>query len=180
MILSIYANFAYKGPRIIPAPLLRDRIKPLPRIMSLIPFRITLLFLLAFATSFMVTAQKRSVSCRIDSNGRGSVDLPVYLYEEVDEQPAYPGGEREMMKFIIKERRYPEEAYNAGVQGRVLCSFIVQPDGSVSYVEVLRGVEKSLNDEAVRIITNMPKWTPGKVEGTNVPTYCILPISFRK
>ena len=84
------------------------------------------------------------------------------------------------MKFINKERCYPEEAYNAGVQGRVLCSFIVQPDGAVSYIEVLRGVEKSLNDEAVRIISNMPKWSPGKVDGSNVPTYCILPISFRK
>lgn len=135
---------------------------------------------MAFATTFMASAQKRSVSCRIDSNGRGSVDLQVYLFEEVDEQPSYPGGEREMMKFINKERCYPEEAYNAGVQGRVLCSFIVQPDGAVSYIEVLRGVEKSLNDEAVRIISNMPKWSPGKVDGSNVPTYCILPISFRK
>lgn len=85
-----------------------------------------------------------------------------------------------MIKYINNERRYPVEAYNAGVEGRVLCSFVVKPDGSVSYVEVIRGIEKSLNEEAVRIIEKMPKWTPGKVDGNNVATYCILPISFRK
>lgn len=139
-----------------------------------------LFFFIVSASLSFAMAQKRSITCHVTtSNGQECV-LSAYLSEEVDEQPSYPGGDREMIKYINNERRYPLAAYNAGVEGRVLCSFVVKPDGSVSYVEVIRGIEKSLNEEAVRIIENMPKWTPGKVDGNNVATYCILPISFRK
>ena len=106
--------------------------------------------------------------------------MSAYLAEEVDEPPQYPGGEREMIKFINNERQYPSQAYEDGIQGRVLCSFIILEDGSLSFVDVIRGVEKSLNDEAIRVIEKMPRWSPGKIDGTPVATYCILPIAFRK
>lgn len=154
-------------------------INTLPHIMSITYLKLIILFL-AFTTSLMTYAQRRAVSCRVTTSTGQEMSLSAYLFEEVDEQPTYPGGEQEMIKFINHERRYPQPAYDSGLQGRVLCSFIVKADGTISYVEVLRGVEKSLNDEAVRVIENMPRWNPGKVDGISVPTYCILPISFRK
>ena len=73
-----------------------------------------------------------------------------------------------------------DEAYEKGIEGRVICSFVVNSDGSISNIQILRGVEKSLNNEAVRIISKMPDWVPGKIDGQNVPVRVIHPIVFRK
>lgn len=122
---------------------------------------------------------KRTVACKV-STSSGIASLSAYLYEEVDEPPTFPGGDSEMIKYINTKRRYPAKAYADGIEGRVLCSFIVMPDGEIHNVEVIKGVEKTLNDEAVRLISEMPDWVPGKVEGEKVATLCILPIAFRK
>ena len=84
-----------------------------------------------------------------------------------------------MVRFINKERRYPAQAYRDGIEGRVLCSFVVNEDGSLSHISVIRSVEKSLDREAVRIISNMPKWDAGVLADSLVPVYYILPIPFR-
>lgn len=123
-----------------------------------------------------------------DRQGRRTVALAyegvttasAYLYEAVDVHPSFPGGDRKLMSFINAERRYPAEAYSNGIEGRVICSFIVKPDGSIDHIEVVRGVERSLDREAVRIISVMPRWIPGKIGSEAVATYCILPISFRR
>ncbi|MDE6278927.1 MAG: energy transducer TonB [Paramuribaculum sp.] len=122
---------------------------------------------------------KRTVACKV-STSSGTTSLSAYLYEEVDEPPTFPGGDSEMIKYINTNRRYPAKAYADGIEGRVLCSFIVMPDGEIHNIEVIRGVEKTLNEEAVRLISEMPDWVPGKVEGEKVATLCILPIAFRK
>ncbi len=106
--------------------------------------------------------------------------LEVYDCDFVDEQPQFPGGEVALIKYINDSRRYPAEAYDRRIQGRVLCGFIVNPDGEISHVSVIRGVEPSLNHEAVRLISNMPRWEAGKVNHTPVPVYYILPIAFRR
>lgn len=110
----------------------------------------------------------------------GTATISAYLYEEVDIHPAFPGGDRKLMSFINRERVYPAEAYQQGIGGRVICSFIVGPDGTISHIEVVRGIEPSLDREAVRIISAMPRWSPGFVGSHPVATYCILPISFRR
>lgn len=84
-----------------------------------------------------------------------------------------------MTKFINNERKYPEKSYNAKICGRVLCSFIILPNGAISNIEVLRGVNDELDEEAVRVISKMPKWSPGKVDGEAVAVYYTLAISFR-
>lgn len=122
---------------------------------------------------------RRIITFHTIQYGTQTIDIEAYLNEAVDEQPHFPGGDGAMLKFINRERNYPSEAYHAGIQGRVLCSFIVGTDGTISNIEVLRGVEDSLNKEAVRIISRMPKWVAGKIGDTNVPVYCILPIPFR-
>lgn len=105
--------------------------------------------------------------------------VEAYDFECVDEPPAFPGGYGAMMQFINSMRKYPVDAYTRGVQGRVLCSFIVQPDGEVTHVNVIRGIMPSLNREAVRILDHMPRWQAGRMAGTAVPVYCMFPITFR-
>lgn len=108
------------------------------------------------------------------------IEIDAYVFDSVDEEPHFPGGDGAMMKFINRERRYPSEAYNAGVEGRVLCGFVVATDGTITGPEIIRGVEDSLNKEALRIISRMPRWVAGKIGDTKVPVYCILAIPFRR
>ena len=109
-----------------------------------------------------------------------AVPTYAYTFESVDESPTFPGGEGAMMRFINSERHYPRAAYERAIEGRVLCSFVVESDGSLSHINVLKGVEESLNAEAVRVISAMPQWEPGRVEGENVAVYCLLTIPFRR
>ena len=112
--------------------------------------------------------------------GQASSGVEVYEFDYVDVQPQFPGGEHGLMNFINKTREYPYEAYKNHIQGRVVCSFIVGADGKVSNVRVLRGVrDESLNREAMRVISAMPRWEAGRVGGQAVNVRCVLPISFR-
>lgn len=106
--------------------------------------------------------------------------IQVYDLQDCDVPPRFPGGDCGLVRYVNAERVYPVAAYKRGVHGRVFCSFIVMPDGLVSHIAVLRGVEESLNREAVRIISEMPAWTPGQVAGQNVPVLCFLSIPFRR
>lgn len=106
--------------------------------------------------------------------------MEVYEFDYVDIQPQFPGGERGLINFINKTREYPYYAYKKGIQGRVLCSFIVGTDGRVTDVRVIRGAgDESLNREAIRVINEMPKWSVGKVGNHAVPVRVVLPIAFR-
>lgn len=104
----------------------------------------------------------------------------VYDLDYVDIQPQFPDGERGLINFINKTREYPYHAYKKGIQGRVLCSFIVGVDGKVSDVRVVRGAgDESLDREAVRVISKMPRWSVGKIGDHAVPVRVVLPINFR-
>lgn len=140
--------------------------------------RIILITFLALVTSLPSVAQRCKVS--FYSRTTSTVTFEAYVADAVDEQPQFPGGDNAMMSYINKERRYPRKAYKLGIEGRVLCAFIVMPNGTISNVEVLRGVEESIDREAVRIIKNMPSWKAGRISGTPVPVYCIMPIPFRR
>ncbi len=129
--------------------------------------------------TFGVKAQMKRVVAYQQSSQHQTEYLEVYDCDYVDEQPQFPGGENALIRYINCTRRYPAEAYTRRIQGRVLCGFIVNTDGRISHVSVLRGVESSLNEEAVRLIRKMPKWDAGKVNNITVPVYYILPIAFR-
>ena len=103
----------------------------------------------------------------------------VYEYDYVDVPPQFPGGDRAMVNFINKTRVYPYEAYKKHIHGRVMCSFIVNTDGSICNVSVVKGANPLLDKEAVRIIKEMPAWKAGKLGGETVPVRCFLPIPFR-
>lgn len=130
-------------------------------------------------TAFMgVTAQGRYVVTFQSSHTESYVH--AYVSDAVDVMPQFPGGENELMNYINRERMYPREAYDKGISGRVQCSFVVAPDGSIHEVSVFRGVHPSLDREAIRIISNMPRWTPGSISGENVPVFYMLTIPFRR
>lgn len=106
--------------------------------------------------------------------------MEVYEYDYVDIQPQFPGGERGLINFVNKTREYPYHAYKNRIEGRVLCSFIVGTNGKVSDVRVIRGAaDESLNREAIRVISKMPRWSVGKVGDHAVPVRVVLPIAFR-
>lgn len=97
----------------------------------------------------------------------------------VEQMPSFPGGEIEMQRFIRDNLKYPVIAQENGIQGRVTIRFVVTKDGTISDVQVLRGIDASCDKEAVRVVKSMPKWIPGKQNGRNVPVYFTLPVVFK-
>jgi TonB family protein len=112
----------------------------------------------------------------------GQVDQiasPDEVYTVVEQMPQFPGGNDAMMSYIRRELRYPETAKELGIQGKVICSFVVDRSGEIRNVEVLRGIGGGCDQEAVRVLRNMPAWTPGKQNGQAVNVKFNLPISFK-
>lgn len=104
----------------------------------------------------------------------------AFEYDFVTEKPHFPGGEAKLTEFINQHRHYPTEAYEKGIQGRVTCWFIVNSDGSISNVSLLRSVNELLNEEALRIFSIMPDWVPGRLNGIAVPVRVVRSVRFRK
>ena len=102
------------------------------------------------------------------------------VYIAVDKVAEYPGGQKQLIKDLSKTIRYPEEAYKADIQGRVVVRFQINKDGSVSNCKVIRGVDPTLDAEAVRVVENLPgKWIPGEVNGKPVASVFNMPVSFK-
>ena len=97
----------------------------------------------------------------------------------LDVMPQYPGGDRELLKFIAQSIKYPTDAQEAGVQGRVICSFVVDKKGNIVEPKIIRGIDPSLDAEALRVIGMMPRWTPGRQDGKAVRVLYTVPITFR-
>jgi len=104
-------------------------------------------------------------------------DEPIFVI--VENKPEYPGGDAALMKYISENIKYPVIAQENGIQGRVICQFVVNKDGSIVDITVVRGVDPSLDKEAVRVIKSMPTWKPGKQRGKAVRVKYTLPIVFR-
>ena len=101
----------------------------------------------------------------------------VFGFAEVP--PVFPGGQGELLKYLGKSVIYPESAQKNNIQGSVVCSFIINKDGSVCDSHIIRGVDPALDKEAIRVIDSMPKWAPGKQKGEAVRVRYTIPITFR-
>ena len=101
------------------------------------------------------------------------------VFTVVEVMPEFPGGQEALLQFLAKTVKYPVIAQENGIQGRVTASFIVEKDGSVTDIEVIRGVDPSLDKEAIRVLSTMPKWTPGKQRGQDVAVKYTVPVTFR-
>ena len=101
------------------------------------------------------------------------------VYDLVDEMPSFPGGPAELMKWLSSHVQYPAIAIESCIQGSVIVAFIVEPDGSVSNAKLMRSIDPSIDQEALRVVRQMPKWIPGKQNGAAVRVKYNVPVIFK-
>ena len=125
-------------------------------------------------------------NAKVDSTKEAEVVVaeavdPAYekVFDVVEQMPEFIGGQAELMKFLAENVHYPEAAYKVGKQGRVIVTFIVEADGSVSNAKIVKKVSDELDAEALRVIGTMPKWKPGMQNGKAVRVKYTIPITFR-
>ncbi len=140
----------------------------------------------AQASNETVVGDPNATEVVIDPNeGKAKVEVvevkPVeeQIFTVVEQQASFPGGTEALAKFLTKNLKYPPEAQRANVQGKVFMSFVVSPDGSISDVNVMKGLGFGCDQEAQRVVKSMPKWAPGKQSGRAVKSRFTLPITFQ-
>ena len=124
------------------------------------------------------------ISFTLDGDGIKSAEAPQTpaankVYSSVQELPAFPGGIEALGKFLSTNIRYPKSAREKGIEGRVICTFVVETDGSLSNITISKSVSADLDEEAVRVLKLSPNWTPGKQDDTEVRVQYSIPISFK-
>ena len=138
-----------------------------------------LLIVFGFDNYGSIPQQKKTITTQTkESQKPNSSENQVFV--QVEQMPVFPGGELALRDFIAKAVKYPDDAIKAGTQGKVFITFVINKNGKVSDAKVVRGVSKSLDEEALRVINsnNMPKWIPGKQKGKNVAVSYTVPINF--
>lgn len=126
-----------------------------------------------------VQKKQRTPSAKKTEQAKPAKQKEEKVYDIAEQQPSFPGGPFALMKYLRDNIRYPESAMEAQVQGRVTVQFVVEKDGSISDVRVLRSVDPSLDKEAIRLVEAMPRWTPGKQNGATVRVRYRVPVLFR-
>jgi len=123
------------------------------------------------------TTQYQEVAI-VEPHGDQIVDeKPVEIFK-VTEKPAYPGGDNALLKYIGENTKYPVPALEAGIEGTVYIRFVVAKSGEVGDAKVMRAVDPLLDQEALRVVNTLPKWTPGKINGTAVSVWFMIPVKF--
>lgn len=109
------------------------------------------------------------------------VVIPVETkpYIIVQEMPEFPGGNTALLQYVSENLKYPQDAQDNNIQGKVTLKFVVNPDGTVDRIQILRGVDPLLDNEAIRVIKSLPKFKPGKQSGVAVPVWFSLPVIFQ-
>ena len=120
------------------------------------------------------TVQRQPDSAIVQNYDRSKV------FTFVEQQPFFPGGDYPLIKFIQKNLQYPKAERDSGIAGEVIVKFVVMEDGSVNDVQIARGINAALDNEAVRVVRLLPKFTPGKSQGKPVKVYFNLPVLFKK
>ncbi|MEY4937147.1 MAG: hypothetical protein RIS64_3506 [Bacteroidota bacterium] len=101
------------------------------------------------------------------------------IYDIVDQKPEFETGEAEMFKYLRQNIHYPAAAREHGIEGKVFVNFVINTDGSISDVNVLKGIGGGCDEETIRVVQNMPKWKPGQHQGNTVKTRFTVPVSFK-
>jgi len=115
----------------------------------------------------------------VETNAVIQEEEEVINFYVIEEKPGFPGGEEAMIKWISANVKYPEIAKENGITGKVFVQFVINKEGKVTDVQVIRGVDPYLDKEAVRVVSDMPAWTPGKQRGKTVKVSFQLPINFK-
>ncbi|MEI8271419.1 MAG: energy transducer TonB [Paludibacter sp.] len=145
--------------------------------------KIQILLLLGLVViSYSVKAQDAVVNAQpadILSNTKQEEFDTNQVYYKVEQMPQFPGGEIELLRFIYSNLRMPSIDDGCPIQGKVICRFIIDIDGSVTKPEVNRGLDRYLDAEALKVIRLLPKFIPGKQNGKNVRVWYTIPITFK-
>jgi periplasmic protein TonB len=112
------------------------------------------------------------------SSAQATDDSGITPYVAVEEMPTFPGGNAALSKIIGEHLRYPANAQEKGIQGKVIVKFCVTAQGGVSMLSVLKGVDPDLDQEAMRVVKTLTKFNPGKKGGVPVPVWYLIPITF--
>jgi protein TonB len=115
----------------------------------------------------------------LEKERRSQAQVIEQIYTDAEVMPQYPGGYAELNRFIFQHLKYPASAISAKKQGRVWCSFVIEKDGTVSQITLEQAVYVSLDQEAMRVLHLLPRWTPGTVRNENVRVKIYLPIVFK-
>ena len=118
----------------------------------------------------------REVPLRSDGDNYNNGD-PIFT--AVEKPAEFPGGIQMMMKWLGENVHYPEVAHDNGVEGRSIVKFVVERDGSISNVQIVKGADMALDREALRVVSSMPRWVPGSNSGEPVRSYFTIPITFK-
>ena len=118
------------------------------------------------------TTQKISINFRLADN-------KIYRIDEIEEKPEFHGGDAEIQKFILKNLQFPLEYADSSISGTIICGVIIEKDGTINIVEILRSVDYLIDAEAMRVIKRMPKWTAGKKDGKPVRVYFMIPVRIK-
>lgn len=128
------------------------------------------LALLAFANPSMNTVDEQSPAAPAQQS---------QVYKSVEQMPRFPGGEAALMKYLMTNVQYPENAAKNDIQGRVVVQFVVDENGEVGQVKVVRSIDEELDAEAIRVVKTLPKFEPGRQDGKAVSVWYTVPISFK-
>lgn len=101
------------------------------------------------------------------------------VYDIVEQMPSFPGGDRKLMEYLASSIQYPPECKESCIQGRVIVTFVVERDGSISHAKVAKSLDPRLDAEALRVVNAMPKWIPGRQGGVTVAVKYTIPVTFR-
>jgi protein TonB len=107
------------------------------------------------------------------------IEGEVKIFDIVEQMPSFPGGDKALFDYLSENIKYPEDCEETCVQGRVIVTFVVEKDGSITEAKVVKSVYPSLDEEALRVVNSMPKWRPGKQNGNSVRTKYTIPINFK-
>jgi protein TonB len=132
--------------------------------------RKTIFIIVLLLSAFLVKAKSN------DAVKRQAADTVVF--STVEHEPEFPGGMKKFHKYLVKHLHYPDILAYTNVPGKVLIQFIVEKDGSVTHAKIVKSLEENLDKEALRVLSNSPKWKPGTQNGYKVRTYYTVPINF--
>jgi TonB family protein len=144
---------------------------------KLVNVRILIGMLLAICLFVVVSCDQKRLAKSETSHKYQMIDNEK-VYEEVDQMPKYPGGMVEMQKFLASSVKYPIDAMNRNIQGKVFVSFVVGKDGVVKKLTIARAADPLLDAEALRVVKSFPKWSPGMEKGKKVAVHYTVPINF--
>ncbi len=156
------------------------------KLLLVLPLALSMMLAISFSSDVMAQQEKKEVppppppkeSKVVKAEAMAPQDEEVPIFTVVEEMPEYPGGMKALYSYLGENIKYPDEAKKNGISGTVYITYVVEKDGSVSNAKVLRGASPELDKEAVRVVSAMPKWKPGKQKGIPVRVQYNLPIKF--